>query len=136
MPSRQQIVSQLRCLPMPRQEPGETVSLESETFCDLFPNGVRRGTLTEWLSDGEGSGVETLTLKLASALHPGTLVVVDSCRNFYPPAASELGIALSDMIIVRPRTEADSLWAVEKSLRCRGVGVVLTRLNHVPDRQF
>lgn len=140
MQSRQQILRQLRCLPVPRREPGEAVRFADEPGdlfpnC-LFPNGVRRGTLMEWLSEGEGNGVETLTLKLVAALHQRTLVVVDSGADFYPPAAAALGVSLAETIIVRPRTEGDALWAVEQSLRCRGVGVVLARLKQIPDRQF
>jgi protein ImuA len=101
----------------------------------LFPCGIRRGTLTEWLSEGPGTGTESLTLKLVSDLH-GILMIVDSHHTFYPPAAAALGVALADTIIVRPRREADALWAVEQSLRCRGVGIVLARLNHVESRSF
>ena len=132
---REQLIRQLRALPLPRQEPGESIPLESEAFRLLFPCGISRGTLTEWLSEGEGSGTETLTMKLASNLR-GTLLIVDSGHNFYPPAAAALGLALSETIVLRPRRETDSLWAIEQSLRCRGVGAVLARLNHLESREF
>jgi protein ImuA len=132
---RQQILQQLRALPTLRQESPKPVPLESEPFHALFPRGIGRGTLTEWLSERAGSGAESLTLKLVSELR-GTLVVVDSQCNFYPPAAAALGVSLSDTIIVRPRRDADSLWTIEQTLRCRGVGVVLTRLNHLESRAF
>ncbi|HTI49319.1 MAG TPA: hypothetical protein VL475_00155, partial [Planctomycetaceae bacterium] len=64
------------------------------------------------------------------------LIVVDSQHNFYAPAASTLGVSLSDTIIVRPQRDADSLWAIEQTLRCRGVGVVLTRLERLESRPF
>ena len=100
MQTRQQLLDQLRRLPTPRQEPCETVPLASETFRALFPSGIRRGTLTEWLSEERGSGVESLTLKLVSALDRGIIVVVDSRHDFYPLAASALGVPLSDTIII------------------------------------
>lgn len=136
MTTRQQLLRRLRRLPLPTQEVCETVPLESEALRALFPSGIRRGTLTEWLNAGKGCGVESLTLKLISHLERGILVVVDSQHDFYPPAASALGVSLADMFIVRPRRESDSLWALEQSLRCRGVSVVLSRLNHVEGRQF
>jgi len=132
---REQLLRHLRALSPPRQEPGESVPVESEAFRTLFPRGISRGSLIEWLSEGPGSGAETLTLKLVSDLR-GTLMIVDSGHNFYPPAAAALGLALSETIVIRPRREADSLWAVEQSLRCRGVSAVLARLNHLESRQF
>lgn len=133
---RQQLLQQLRCLPFPRQEAGETVPVESEALGALFPSGVRRGSLTEWVNAGRGCGVESLTLKLVAHLGRGVLVVIDSQHDFYPPAASALGIPLADMFIVRPKREADALWAIEQSLRCRGVSFVLSRLNQIEGRQF
>ncbi|MGQ0636618.1 MAG: ImuA family protein [Planctomycetaceae bacterium] len=136
MPAHQQILRQLQALLTPGREPRKTVPVESDVWGALFPRGLRRGMLTEWLSAGSGSGVESLTLKLVSTLGRAILVVVDSHHDFYPPAAAALGIEPADTIIIRPRREADSLWAVEQSLRCRGVGAVLSRLNHVADRPF
>jgi protein ImuA len=132
---RQQLLRQLRKFSPLQPEPLESVPLESDAFRALFPSGIRRGTLTEWLSEGMGTGVESLTLKLASILR-GILVIVDSHHNFYPPAASALGIELAGTIIVRPRKETDSLWAIEQSLRCLGVNLVLSRLAHIEGRQF
>lgn len=109
--------------------------MESETFRTLFPHGISRGSLIEWLSEGQGSGTETLTLKFVSGLQ-GMLMIVDPGHSFYPPAAAALGVPLSQTIVIRPRREADSLWAVEQSLRCRGVSAVLARLNHLESRQF
>ena len=108
---REQVLRQLRALPTPQQQPHETVPLESEAFRALFPAGIRRGMLADWLCEGNGSGVESLTLKLVADV-AGVLVVVDSHHNFYPPAAAAFGIALSRMIVVRPRCDNDSLWPV------------------------
>jgi protein ImuA len=132
---RQQLLQQLRALPTLRQESPDSIPLESEPFHALFPEGIRRGTLTEWLGEQMGSGAESLALKLVSELR-GTLIVVDSQRDFYPPAAAALGVSLSNTILVRPPRDADSLWAIEQTLRCRGAGVVLTRLNHLESRAF
>jgi hypothetical protein len=91
--------------------------------------------LTEWLSEGPGSGTETLTWKLASHLR-GTLIVVDAGEHFYPPAAAALGVPLAETIVVRPRRDDEYLWAIEQALRCRGVAVVLTRMQRLESRQF
>jgi hypothetical protein len=64
------------------------------------------------------------------------LLIVDPQHDFYPPAAVALGLVSAETIVVRPQRDADFLWAVEQSLRSRGVGVVLTRLNHIEGRAF
>ncbi len=125
----------LEALATRRSVPPAAVPVVSDTFHLLFPRGLHRGMLTEWLSEGTGSGAESLTLRLISELS-GTLLVVDAEHTFYPPAAWALGIPSSATIVVRPGNEADSLWAVEQALRCRGVGLVLARLNHVASRPF
>lgn len=132
---RQQLLRQLRAFSTGPPEPREPVRLESAGLRALFSGGLRRGTLTEWFSEGMGAGTESLALKLVAELRGG-IVVVDSERSFYPPAAAALGISLSDTILVRPQREGDALWAVEQSLRCRGVGGVVARLDRVESRSF
>ena len=94
----------------------------------LLPEGgFRRGTLVEWLADGEGSGVETLAMVTAgqACRRGGALVVLDGRREFYPPAAARLGIELQNLIVVHATSEADSHWALDQVLRCPGVSAVL-----------
>lgn len=146
----------------------------------LLPEqGIRPGTLVEWLFEGEGSGAGTLAFTAASnLLRPGgACVVVDSGREFYPPAADRLGIDLSRTIVVRPvcvrRTgrraptgrrgssdgakrehrlrsvaphsslfsprvsgASDLLWALEQSLRCPGVAVVVGWIDQINSGPF
>jgi protein ImuA len=54
----------------------------------------------------------------------GALVIIDAPRRFYPPAAAALGLALENMIVVRPTTAADRDWAFDQALRSRGVAAV------------
>ena len=89
--------------------------------------GFRRGTLVEWLSDGPASGAETLALVAAREAcgKGGVLVVFDRARQFYPPAAVRLGIDPGDLIVVQATNRADDIWAMDQTLRCPGVAVVL-----------
>jgi len=93
----------------------------------LTEGGFRRGTLVEWLAAGEGTGRETLALCTAreACREGGAMVVLDEAGEFYPPAAVRLGIELDQVIVVRTRNQADHTWALDQSLRCPAVAVVL-----------
>ena len=118
----------------------------------LLPGGgFRRGTLAEWLAAGEGSGVTGLALAAArqacrtvggrSETPPagwpdGTLVVLDSRCEFYPPAAVRLGIEPQNLILVRAGSQADNRWALDQALRCPGVAAVLAWPQKIDGRTF
>ena len=93
----------------------------------LGEGGFRRGTLTEWLADEAGGGATTLGMLLAreACREGGTLVVVDRQRQFYPPAAVRLGIALERLLVVHVDNRADHNWALDQALRCPAVAAVL-----------
>src|SRR5438067_11890135 len=88
----------------------------------LPAKGLEGGSLVEWLSEGEGTGVVTLALTVtAHVVQGGAVVVIDGQREFYPPAAARLGVPLESTVVVQPGNAADALWAWEQSLRCRAV---------------
>src|SRR5207249_1094082 len=64
------------------------------------------------------------------------LVVLDSKREFYPPAAAGLGVPLERTILVQPASASDALWALEQALRCRAVAVALAWIDALHDRAF
>ncbi len=115
------------------------VSLGVAALDRLFPGqGLPRGALVEWLAE-PGGGAETLALHAARAALQATgggLVVIDAAGDFYVPAAVRQGIAHSQLILIRPPTPADLLWACEQALRCRGVGAVLCGIDRLDDRTF
>jgi protein ImuA len=92
----------------------------------LPDHGWREGSLIECLSPA-GSGAATFLLRtlVNTPGGSGPLVVVDPDGEFYPPAAYAAGLDLDRLVIVRPRAPADTLWALEQSLRCPGTGAVL-----------
>ena len=110
----------------PRQD--AVVSSGCRALDRILPErGFRPGTLVEWLSAGEASGAETLALLTARQAcgKSGALVVFDQARQFYPPAAVRLGIDPGDLIVVQAANRADNTWAMDQTLRCPGVAVVL-----------
>jgi hypothetical protein len=117
----------------------QVVSTGCGPLDELLPErGMCRGTLAEWLAVGDGVGSSTLALLCArEACHDGgALIVLDSCREFYPPSAVRLGIELEQLIVVRAGDVADNLWALDQSLRCRAVAAVLAWPEKLDGRVF
>jgi hypothetical protein len=64
------------------------------------------------------------------------MVVVDVAGTFYPPAAVAWGIDLGRLLVVRPRSARDALWATVQSLRSPAVAAVWAALDRIDDRAF
>lgn len=100
----------------------------------LFPsNGVRPGSLVEWLGVGAASGAGTLSLVVARNIG-GTgrpLVVIDTQHQVFAISLATLGVDLSQVVIVRPESERDALWTCEEALRCQEGGLVWAHLGHL-----
>jgi protein ImuA len=102
----------------------------------LLPDaGLRWGSLTEWLNEEGGGAMMLALLSLKPLLkHGGALVIIDAGSEFYPPAASGLGIDLNQTVLVRPARTADILWTWEQALQCSGVAAVLGWIEPLSDR--
>ncbi len=83
--------------------PEKAISTGIEALDRLLPDaGFREGTLIEWLAEA-GSGDQLALLTAGPALGKDRfLIVIDSEKTFYPPAAAALGIDLGRLILVRP----------------------------------
>jgi hypothetical protein len=64
---------------------------------------------------------------------PRNIVLVDAVGDFYPPAARQHGIEFDRLIVLRPGNERDAFWAVDQSLRCPAVAVVIAPLTRLDD---
>jgi hypothetical protein len=84
------------------------------------------------------SSAVTLSLLAAreACLEGGVLVVIDPAGTFYPPGAVSWGINLDQLIVVRPRSPRDQLWAAVQSLRSPAVAAVWTAMERIDDRAF
>jgi protein ImuA len=114
-----------------------TIPLGGGGLGDLFPGGrLATGSLVELLPSAPGAGALTLALLLArhACGERKALLIADTERCFYPPAARKYGIDLDRTIIVRARTSADALLALAQSLRCTAVGAALGALDRLTDR--
>jgi protein ImuA len=106
---------------------------------ELFPaQGVREGTLVEWLGEGAASGGPTLSLSIGrNVCLPGRpIVVIDTQHELFPVGLEGLGFDLAQVVLVRPASEREALWAGEEVLRCEGIGLVWMRLERLSHTSF
>jgi hypothetical protein len=105
---------------------------------DCLPSGgYESGTIVEYLQSSAGSGATTLALTAARealAVTDRFCVVIDWRKQFYPPAAAAMGLDLKRIIIVRPTTLADRLWAVDQALRSPAIAAVIAEIEQLDDR--
>lgn len=129
---------------------GQRISCGVEALDRMLPGGgITPGTIVEWVEKEAANGAGWLSLlaarsaisetdaagqplKIASG---GRLVVIDIDGSFYPLAAVAAGIPLDRIIIVRPTSLADGLWAADQALRNPAVSAVWGRLPTLDDRQ-
>lgn len=116
----------------------QTVSTGIPALNETLPDqGLLRGTLSEWIGAEHGSGVMSLAMRVAGrAQQEGPLIVIDPEQSFYPAAVASAGALLDELILVRPASRKDALWAVEQSLRCPGVGAVVYRVDRLKTQEF
>lgn len=103
----------------------------------LPSGGYESGTIIEYLQSSAGSGATTLALSAAREALVVTdrfCVVVDWRQQFYPPAAAALGLDLKRIVIVRPKTLADRLWAIDQALRSPAIVAVVAEVEQLDDR--
>ena len=99
----------------------------------LFPlQGIRPGSVVEWIETGPASGAGTLSLLVSRQVcRAKPFVVIDSRQQVYPVSMAALGFDLSRLVIVRPTTDRGTLWACEEALRSQAVGIVWAQVEHV-----
>ena len=104
---------------------------------ELIPGrGIEAGSLVEWIVPAVGSGVEVVALQsMRGNLHSHRLwAVVDPKGEFHPPAACGWGLPLEWLLLLRPASTADAIWAVEQCLRCPAVGFTWFSAEGLSDR--
>lgn len=125
-----------------RQERGTFSAMTVSCGADLdgvWPEGgLRQGSLVEWLGETEGCGWGTFAFAAAcrATAEGGALAVIDREGTFFPPAAAALGIDLTEIVVVRPASDREALWAFDQALRCPAVSVVWGRVETLPGRSY
>lgn len=105
--------------------------------CILPGQGLKQGTLSEWVSMEAGSGATSLAMHVAGqAQSNGPLLIADRQQHFYAPAFSSVGVCSEKTILIRPKSRTDELWAVEQALRCPGIGAVICQPERLKTQEF
>ncbi|QDV87275.1 ImuA family protein [Planctomycetes bacterium TBK1r] len=136
-PSREAILKSLRakvgCISTARQSDGRGFSTGCEAMDQWLPTGgLHPSTLTEWIAAHDSAAAGSLAMAAAAnrlRQIPGRpLVIVDCSGTFYPPAAVSMGVPHQRMILLRPRSGADAIWAIDQSLRSGAAAAVWASL--------
>lgn len=122
-----------------RENAREVVASGFAAVDSLLPaGGLRRGSLVEWLAGGDaaagdvagGAGAVSLALAVGcrlagAAAGPRTIVVVDRAGWFHPPAVLPWLGDSRQLVVARPSSDDDEIWAIDQALRCPGVAAVV-----------
>jgi protein ImuA len=117
-----------------REREGTKPTADGETWATGLPaldallpqGGWRAGSLVEWLAP-PGAGAATLAL-YTTARQPRddrVVVVVDRVGEFHPAACAGWGVPLERLLVARPQSRREELWAIEQALGCSAVAVVV-----------
>lgn len=122
-----------------RQATGKpTISCGCEALDGCLPDhGYVPGSVIEYLRAMPGCGASTLAFTAAATAMKSTegfVVIVDTQHNIYPPALASWGIDLEKVILVRPQSDVDALWAVDQALRTPAVAAVVADVERIDDR--
>lgn len=129
--------TQLRRVESARRPKSQAISSGVQPLDDLLPQaGYPPGSLVEWIDCGRAAGAHWLALRGAVAAHRhsgGKVVIVDTEQTFYPPAAIAAGLPAAAIVLLRPQSREDLIWALDQSLRCSAVAAVWGQLANLPD---
>jgi hypothetical protein len=116
----------------------QTISCGCEALDRCLPDGgYAPGSVIEYLRAMPGCGAGTLAFTAAAAAMKSTngfVVIIDTQHNIYPPALASWGIDLEKIVLVRPQSDVDALWAVDQSLRTPAVAAVVADVERIDDR--
>lgn len=103
---------------------------------ELPGGGWPRGMVAELLVERSGSGELSLLMPALARLsgENGWLMLIAPPWTPYAPALAAHGIRLSKLIVVATRSDKDTLWAAEQSLRAGNCPAVLAWPGAIDDR--
>src|SRR5688572_4435326 len=120
----------------PSRSAAKTFRTQLDALDELAPGGAfARGAVHELLSkpaDAQPTFFAGMLALHASAGRNRAVVWCDPRNEFYPPAVAAMGIPLDRLFVLRPKDDAEQVWAVAECLRCRGVAAVVAA---IPARQ-
>jgi hypothetical protein len=80
------------------------------------------------ISSGEAASAAGSSRKTSRAPNTNAPIVwCDPRRELYPPALAAAGIPLDQLLLLRPKTPEDEIWALAECLACRGVAATIAQ---------
>ena len=71
------------------------------------------------------------TLIARAACHLGWIAWFDSAGELYPTALHAMGVPMDRLMVLRPPTVPDGMWAVAECLRCRGIAACISPIGKI-----
>lgn len=92
--------------------------------------------LSEWLCDGEGTGVAAVVWDALQTWSRATetVVLIEGRDKVCPAGLESWGFDRHRTVLVRPSSESERSWAIEQSLRCPGAGSVVAWVDRAPEQ--
>jgi hypothetical protein len=101
---------------------GRTITTGLTAIDDLLPAGrFAPGAVHEVLGVTEALPILFPLLIARAAARHGLVVWSDPLRELFPPGLAAFGLPLERLVILRPQSREQELWAVAECLRCKGV---------------
>jgi protein ImuA len=97
------------------------------------PHGLAYGAIHEVLTTKDaGPGLFFATLLARAAANNQKDVAWCNPRGeLYPPALAELGLPLHRLLLLRPLSDVDAIWAVAECLRCTGIAATVAEFDRL-----
>ncbi|MEO1524478.1 MAG: hypothetical protein AAFX06_03540 [Planctomycetota bacterium] len=104
-----------------------------QTIDEWLPEkGLHPGALTDWVAAHSSAAAGSLAMLAAAnrlrQVPDRPLIVIDCDGTFYPPAAVALGVPAERIILLRPPSGQDAIWAIDHALRSTAVAAVWAAL--------
>ncbi len=112
-----------------KDRPVKAIASGWHTLDHFLPgHGWPQGALTELLCDTPGIGeLQLLLPAMKSVVDKGRYIFwIDPPFIPYAPALAQHGIDLSKLVIIRPDTPQEGLWALEQILRSQHCGLAIS----------
>ena len=118
-----------------RVAPGVSTGF-AELDAHLPGGGWPTGAITEIYAERPGVGEVKLTTPAAAKLtqQERWVTVIAPPHVPYAPALAAQGVRLERLLLIKPGTPEDNLWAAEQALRASCCGAVLLWQDHVHER--
>ena len=100
--------------------------------------GWPQGALTELVIRITGIGELTLLMPVCARLTQAgrSLIFLSPPHIPYAPALAAAGLDLKHLLLLKPQSHKDALWALEQALNSSSCGAALAWIEHIDDRSL